>query len=238
MTGRQTKQIKFIGMPLNIWALLLLEYAVFAGILFGGAGTWDWMAGWVFMGLMVSSQTLMSLLLAKHDPDLLAERARVLPQKNQPTWDRIILLLLGALILLWLLISGLDAVRLGWSDMPDLLRGLGAIVMVASLWAVYFVMRQNSYVAPTVRTQKERGRIVVSTGAYARIRHPFYAALIPFFLGGSLLLGSWMSVIGAGLITVTLVYRCVKEEMYLAGTLDGYAGYMKKVPYRLIPYIW
>jgi protein-S-isoprenylcysteine O-methyltransferase Ste14 len=65
------------------------------------------------------------------------------------------------------------------------------------------------------------------------------------YLGGSLLylfspiaLGSWWAVIAFLPLPVLLIFRILNEEQVLAKELPGYKAYMKKVKYRLIPFIW
>jgi hypothetical protein len=55
-------------------------------------------------------------------------------------------------------------------------------------------MRENSFAAPVVKVQTERGHRVVSSGPYAVVRHPMYSGGVVFFAGAALLLGSWWGV--------------------------------------------
>ncbi len=222
----------------RIWAILLFEYFILGIVLFATAGTIGWTAGWIFLALFAFTVTPMSVSLARHDPELIEERLKVLPQEHQPLWDRVLLGLLILLISLWLAIPGFDAVRFGWSVMPLWLQIAGAFVQVASLWASFAVMRQNSFLAPTVQIQSERGHKVITTGAYGMVRHPFYAALCPLFLAGALLLGSWIAVALSLVIALVFAWRCIREEDHLRQNLDGYPAYMEKVPYRLVPKVW
>ncbi len=65
-----------------------------------------------------------------------------------------------------------------------------------------------------------------------------YLGGILMFVGAPLLLGSvWGVVVGLAL-TVLLMARIVGEEAMLARELDGYADYMQKVRYRLVPHLW
>ena len=52
------------------------------------------------------------------------------------------------------------------------------------------VALENGYAGPVVRIQKERGHKVVTTGPYAYVRHPMYAAALLFVFGAPLPLGS------------------------------------------------
>lgn len=225
-------------MERNIWFSLFGQYFFMAVALFASARTLRWPAAWALLAIYSSITTVMSLRLSKTDPQLLAERMKVRPQQDQPSWDRSVMRILLALMIAWLVSAGLDAVRFHWTTVPSWLQVAAAAATGVSLWAVYRLMYLNSYLAPTVRVQRERGHTVISTGAYRIVRHPFYAVLIPFFLSGSLLLGSWMSFFVSASIGILLAFRCVREERHLSRELEGYAEYMQQVPSRLIPHVW
>ncbi len=89
-----------------------------------------------------------------------------------------------------------------------------------------------------VRIQAERGQTVISTGPYQYVRHPMYAAMIFFFLGTPLLLGSLLGVPLGILVMLILAWRAVLEEGELQRELPGYTRYMAQVKYRLIPHVW
>ncbi len=225
-------------MQRKVWFSLFGQFFFMAVALFASAGTLRWPAAWALLAIFSSITTAMSLRLAKTDPELLAERMRVRPQQDQPSWDRAVMRILLALMIAWLVSAGLDAVRFHWTFVPAWLQVVAGVVTAAALWGVYRLMYFNSYLAPTVRVQRERGHTVVSTGPYGVVRHPFYAVLVPFFLSGSLLLGSWLSFLVSASIGVLLAFRCVREERYLSQELEGYADYMQQVRSRLIPHVW
>jgi protein-S-isoprenylcysteine O-methyltransferase Ste14 len=54
----------------------------------------------------------------------------------------------------------------------------------------------------------------------------------------ALLLGSWLALVPAALIAVTIVIRTSLEDRMLANGLDGYRDYTTEVPARLLPGIW
>jgi protein-S-isoprenylcysteine O-methyltransferase Ste14 len=89
-----------------------------------------------------------------------------------------------------------------------------------------------------VRVQAERAQRVIDTGPYAIVRHPMYAAAMLYLFGMPLLLGSWYGLVAVLLILALVAPRAVMEERLLQRDLPGYASYMARVRYRLIPYIW
>ena len=216
----------------------VLWLAGMAALLFIPAGTLNWPGAWIFL-LEISAWTFgMGVWLVKHDPDLLAERLKPLNQPGQKRWDK--MLLTGAALLwaAWLAFIPLDAVRFRWSHMPVSVQGLGALGLVACAYIVYLTFRENTYAAPVVKIQKERGHKVVTSGPYAYVRHPMYSGVILFLLGTPLLLGSWWGLCVSAALILMLGFRAVMEERMLTAELDGYADYAARVRYRLVPLLW
>ena len=79
---------------------------------------------------------------------------------------------------------------------------------------------------------------MIDTGPYALVRHPMYAAAIPYLIGVPLMLGSWWGLLGSLTFIVGVSIRATGEEKKLARELPGYADYMTRVPWRLVPYVW
>ena len=70
------------------------------------------------------------------------------------------------------------------------------------------------------------------------VRHPMYTITIFLFLSMPLVLGSLISF-GIFLVYPFIIVKRIKnEEEVLKNELKGYKEYMKKVKYRLIPFIW
>jgi protein-S-isoprenylcysteine O-methyltransferase Ste14 len=216
----------------------LVWQLIFLGALFGSAGTFRWVEAWVFLAIFMAFGLTVRVVLKKHDPALLRERMSSPIQPGQPAYDRIFLMLYLPTSIGWLVVMGLDAVRFGWSEVPDWLKLAGGLIYVLSLWMLYAVFTSNTFLSPVVRHQKEREHTVVETGPYAWVRHPMYAAIGLTTLGVSLMMGSYAGLAVGLIMTVMLSVRAVLEERTLAGELEGYEAYMTKVRYRLIPGIW
>lgn len=122
--------------------------------------------------------------------------------------------------------------------MPVWAQATGAILIALCMYLAYLTFRENSYAAPVIKIQRERGHHVVSTGPYAHVRHPMYAGAVLFFIGTPLLLGSWWGLAAAPLIAAVMAVRAVLEERVLADELPGYREYATRVRYRLIPGVW
>jgi protein-S-isoprenylcysteine O-methyltransferase Ste14 len=206
-------------------------------VLFASAGTLHWPAAWVFLGTMAVLGLVSGLWLARIDPALLAERMNSMMQGTQPASDKIFMVVFGFAALSWFILIGLER-RANASDMPVALQTIGLLLLVLSTGFILWVMRENSFAAPVVKIQTERGHRVISSGPYAWVRHPMYSGTILFFAGMPLLLGSWWGLVMAPLFIVLFGFRARLEERALVAGLPGYADYLTRVRYRLIPGIW
>lgn len=220
------------------WMLQSLIWIVAMGaLLFAPAGTLHWPAAWVFLATMAIIGISAGWWLAKTDPGLFAERMRLTAQDEQPVADKLFMLVFGVAALIWLIAIGLDQ-RTHGSRFPLALQALGLAMLLLSTVFIMWVMRENSFAAPVVKVQSERGHRVVSSGPYAWVRHPMYTGTILFLVGMPLLLGSWwglaMSPLFAGLFAV----RAGIEERTLIAGLPGYNDYTTRVRYRLLPGVW
>jgi protein-S-isoprenylcysteine O-methyltransferase Ste14 len=213
-------------------------FAFLVALMFIPAGTLDWPAGWIFLAEFGLSGFLMTRWMLRHNPDLLAERMGPLIQREQKTWDKV---LLSALILLWcawFVVMGLDAVRYGWSHVPLWLQVPGALAILVSMYVIFLTVRANTFAAPVVKIQRERGHRVVNDGPYAVVRHPMYGGALLLIVGTPLLLGSWWGLAMVPILILLIGARAVLEERTLARELDGYAAYAARVRYRLVPRVW
>jgi protein-S-isoprenylcysteine O-methyltransferase Ste14 len=214
---------------------LIAEYGVFAALLFVSAGTVLWTAGWVFMAIFFGFALAITLWLAREHPVLLAERLSPPIQRGQPLWDKVFVAAIVLLFVAWLILMPLDAVRLGWSEVPGWLQVLGAVGLVLSFYVLFLTFRENAYLALVVKVQEERGQTVVTSGPYRYVRHPMYASMFLFFPGCALLLGSWWGLLLCLVILGLLIWRTTLEDRMLKNELAGYEEYARQVRYRLIP---
>jgi protein-S-isoprenylcysteine O-methyltransferase Ste14 len=214
-----------------------LSLLVVAAILFGAAGTFDWPQAWIYLAFASVLSFAGGFWLARRDPGLLAERLGSLIQRDQKRWDKLLMAVMLTVWIAWLILIGLDR-RYGWSEVPLAFQALGFALLCIGSYLVFLTFKANSYAAPVVKIQKERGHAVATTGPYAYVRHPMYAGALLFVLGAPLLLGSWWGL-GAALIVFPVIgLRAVLEERTLAAELEGYADYAARVRFRLVPYLW
>ena len=114
----------------------------------------------------------------------------------------------------------------------------GAVLSLLGFAIVVAAVYQNSFAIPIVEDQSERGQTLVDTGLYAFVRHPWYLGLLPFQACSAVWLESYAGLIAVSVLLVVVIARIVVEETFLQKTLPGYTEYMKKVRYRLVPFIW
>jgi len=221
-----------------VWIACGAEFVVFVTLLFGAAGTFRWPAAWAFLALLFGAVLILTWRLARDDPALLEQRMKPPLQKDQPLWDKLLLSTFIAAFVGWLFLTGLDAKRFEWSAAPIWLQSIGAIGVVASIWICYRALAANTFAAPVVKIQAERGHRVVSSGPYRIVRHPLYAGALIFLPATALMLGSYYGVAATVVLAAALVARTALEDRELRRRLEGYEDYVRQVPYRLAPFVW
>jgi protein-S-isoprenylcysteine O-methyltransferase Ste14 len=115
---------------------------------------------------------------------------------------------------------------------------LGAAVFAAALWLFYRTHKdlgRNWSVTLEVREQ----HTLVTSGVYARVRHPMYSAFWLWAVAQALLLPNWIAGL-AGLVGFGTLFflRVGREEALMAETFgDEYRRYMART-WRILPGIY
>ena len=65
-----------------------------------------------------------------------------------------------------------------------------------------------------------------------------YSGAVLLFVAAPLLLGSVYGLAVGFLLIVTIAVRSLGEESMLKQELEGYSDYMKKVKWRMIPFVF
>lgn len=142
--------------------------------------------------------------------------------------------LAGAVV--FFLAAGLST-RFGRPQTPSVLFAMGMLIMLAccflSVWPVWV----NRNFESSARIQEDRGQTVCSTGPYAFVRHPGYSVLILWALSMPMMFGLYAGIVAVTIILLVII-RTGLEDSMLKNDLPGYKGYMEKVKYRLLPYVW
>jgi protein-S-isoprenylcysteine O-methyltransferase Ste14 len=160
----------------KLTAQTIVLFGLIAAALFISAGTIRWIEAWLFFGLFFVFFLGVSLWLFRNNPSLANERMR-LGGSNQQGWDRILFPIMFISPLAWLVLTALDSMRYKWSHVPLWVEVIGGVLLIISFCLLFLTFRENSYLSPLARVQRDRGQKVISTGPYAIIRHPMYFAL-------------------------------------------------------------
>ncbi len=205
--------------------------------LFWSAGRLDWWPAWASLAVMAFWTAATAFIVLRHNPALLAERLG--PRQGEKRWDAAIVPLIGLVTLARYILAGLDQ-RHGWTGGLPLGVQLAALALCILGNDVLFVWATaaNTFFSRIVRVQSERGHTVVTSGPYRWVRHPAYTGSILYELAVPFLLASWPALIAGGVSTLLLILRTALEDRTLQAELAGYADYVRRVRYRLLPGIW
>lgn len=213
-------------------AKFLLGVLLVGILVFLPAGTLHFLNGWIFMGILFVPMFCAGIVMMIRNPMLLKSR---LNAKETAREQDLVIKLSGLMFMAGFIVAGLDY-RFGWLPMP---KGvvIGATVAFLLAYALYAeVLRENTYLSRTIEVQY--GQTVVSTGLYGIVRHPMYSATLLLFLSMPLVLGSLYAFLIFLIYPFIIAKRIRHEESFLKKELPGYAEYMQKVKYRMIPFIW
>ena len=204
-------------------------------LLFLPAWTLRFWQAWVFILVFLTCVSAIGVYLSLQDPALLEKRKKVGPAAETSPAQKIIMSFAMIGIVSLLVICALS-VRFGWSYVPWYISLLGDVLVALGLYVNYLVFKENTFGGSTIETSEDQK--VISTGLYAHIRHPMYAGVLIMMIGVPLALGSYWGLVVLAIILPGLIWRILDEEKILRKDLPGYAEYMQKVRYRLIPNIW
>lgn len=213
--------LKFISGIVMVFLLLFLP-----------AGTLNFPKAWLFTAVLFIPMLIAGIVMWIKAPDLLEKRLNV--KEKQGAQKQVIILSLFMFIG-GFIVAGLDF-RFGWSNIPDWVSIVSAALFLTFYILLAEVMRENAYLSRTVEIQKDQK--VIDTGLYGVVRHPMYFATLFLFLSMPLICGSLYAFLIFLIYPFILVKRIKNEEEVLKAELSGYAEYMTKVRYRLIPFIW
>ena len=201
-------------------------------LLFLPAGTFAFRQGWLLIGILFIPMFFAGLIMMKKSPGLLRKR---LDAKEEQSQQKAVIALSGLMFLAAFVVAGLNF-RFGWLVLPAWVSYAAAVVFLLAYGLYAEVLRENVWLSRTVAVQE--GQKVIDTGLYGLVRHPMYMSTLLLFLTMPLVLGS---VISFGIMLAyfpILAKRIRNEEQVLEGGLAGYRDYMKRVRYKVIPFIW
>ncbi len=200
--------------------------------LFIPAGTFNYWNGSLFIGSIFIPMIFVLIYLLIKDPELLEKRFKT---KEKEKEQRFIQKIGIAPTIIGFLLPGFDY-RFNWSNVPMWLVVIATILVVSGYILFIIVMKQNSYASRVIEIQQNQK--VIDYGLYSKVRHPMYLAAIIIMLSSPLVLGSYYALIPMAFYPLIIIFRIKNEEEVLKKGLTGYEEYLKKVKYRLIPFVW
>lgn len=137
------------------------------------------------------------------------------------------LVLIQALCVAVILLTGGPLAK----SLPLLILELAGIALV--FWAFAAMGLKNLTATPLVKADAS----LVTTGPYALIRHPMYAALLLVVWILAVDRCTLLRLAAAAVLTVNLTVKLLFEERLLKAHFAGYGAYMEKT-WRLIPFLF
>lgn len=228
--GFETKEIE--KLLIDAIAKYIAGLVMVALLLFIPAGTIKYWNGWLFIALLFIPMFFLGVVLFLKAPELLSKRLQ--NKENESEQKKVISV--SALMFLWGFIASSLDYRFGWTNVPNIVVGAAAAILLVSYGLYAEVMRENAYLSRVVEVQENQK--VVDTGLYGIVRHPMYSITTLLFLSIPLVLGSYLGFLIFLIYPILLTKRIKNEEEVLEKGLEGYAEYKQKVKWRMIPFIW
>ena len=210
----------------------LLGLLITGSLLFIPAGTLNYWNGWLFIGLLFIPMFVAGIGLMLKKPELLEKRLKAKETENE---QKKVVALSGLMFISGFVIAGLNY-KYNWIEVPNNIIIIASVIFVIAYILYAEVLRENTYLSRTIEVQENQK--VIDTGLYGIVRHPMYAITILLFLTIPLILGSIISFVIFLIYPIIIIKRIRNEEELLDRELQGYTEYKKKVPYKIIPFIW
>ena len=210
----------------------LAGVALVAAMLFVPAGSLHFWQGWLLMAVLFVPIFVVGVVMILCDRELLRKR---LNAKERDSKQDVVVKISGLLFIASFILAAFNW-RYGWMILPDWVVWLAALVFVLCYLLYAEVLRENAYLSRTIEVVE--GQRVIDTGLYSIVRHPMYTATTLLFLAMPLVLASPISLLVMLLYVPLIIIRIKREEALLERELEGYSDYMRRVKYRLLPYIY
>ncbi len=184
-------------------------------------------AFWILFGGILVMRAYFSLRVRQAGERLMPDRAAIEREGRGMFAVRVVgFFLLIALLALYALDSPwLRALSI---RLPDWLRWAGFGLGLASLamWTWTQAVLGTEW-SPQLQTREEHH--LVTTGPYARVRHPLYTAMFGVGTAFALVSANWCFVLLAVAVIAGLAARAPREEQMMLATFgDEYRAYMQR----------
>lgn len=153
--------------------------------------------------------------------------------KRGEGWVAVQLVLIAAVLL-----SAL--VGRGWSRSyaPAAYAVSGVLLALALLLLVAAGLELGRSLTPLPAPRTDPTLSLVTTGPYARARHPMYGAAILFALGWAIVFDSIAGLAFAVALAVLLDLKARREELWLTARYPAYETYRQRTRHRLLPFVY
>lgn len=190
-------------------------------------------AFWILLGGVLLMRLVFSVLVRRSGERLLPDRQAVRQEGMVQFLSRVILFFV---LLAWLVIYGVNPpwLQLLTVPFPGWLRwvgfGLGLVslgfwtwtqVMLGRLWSAQLQVREEHH--------------LVTSGPYARIRHPLYTGMFGYGISLALVTANWVFIALALIVIAGGFLRAPREEQMMTAEFgEEYRAYMGRT-WRFLP---
>lgn len=217
---------------IKAFSAAVLGLALIMLLLFLPAGSFDFVGGWIFIGVLFVPMIIMGVVLLLKNPEMLKKRLKT---KEEIGSQKTVVALSGLMFAAGFVIAGLNF-RFGWVALSFPVSVAASVIFLIGYGLYVEVIRENAYLSRVIEVQENQK--VVDTGLYSVVRHPMYFATVLMFLAIPLILGDIFSFVLFLSYPFMIAKRIKDEEKLLENELTGYTEYKNKVKYKMIPFIW
>lgn len=219
-----TKRMVFIRMALAVIVFLCVGYLAWQRL-----PAFDFKVIMAFFALYLSWSLIETAIYEPPDSNAIDDDDRRSYLYMQVT---------SLILLFWALLDFVSFHVTRWFRLEPQVILAGFVLFIISLVVRYRAIKSlGKYYNPRVAVYEDHQ--VIRTGAYLRIRHPFYLSAFLSAVAMAMIFNSWGALLIAVLAVLpALVYRIRLEEEFLSKHFDQeYSDYTAKTK-RLIPGIW
>jgi len=184
-------------------------------------------AFWVLFGGVLVMRLYFSLWVRQAGERVMPDREAIEREGRAMFAVRVVLFFL---LIAWLVLYAINPPWMGVlsAPFPGWLRWAGFAVGLAGLalwmWTQAALGKEWS---PQLQLRGEHH--LVTTGPYARVRHPLYTAMLGWGVGVALVTANWVFVVLAVVVIVGMMARVPREEQMMIEEFgEEYRAYMKR----------
>jgi protein-S-isoprenylcysteine O-methyltransferase Ste14 len=169
-----------------------------------------------------------------------AARGRKAEQTRELSWYRLIRIFLLVIVFALLFSPWARVGPLGWRFLPPLpvIAYAGFVLALAGMGvAVWARIHLGQYWSDKVVLKVDHH--LISSGPYARMRHPIYSGVLLGVAGTALVIGEWRGVLAFLVLLTNYAIKAKREEKILAGAFaEDFADHKRRAGFlspRLYP---